>query len=204
LVARWQDSLALSAAALAPIAVMALAFPEGGWEPFAPSSFWPALAGVLLIAGLLPQGTLSERGRRMVRVGAALYALALIGSFALHTPVGGNAARLGALFAGPLLAGALWDRHRLILCVLAPLLLYWQLETPIHDESAIAGDPSVQAAYYAPLRAELRRLNGTHPPRRTIVEVPLTESHWEAADLAGHEGIASSTHATRGSSTGRP
>jgi hypothetical protein len=179
--------IALAVAALTPIAILALAFPEGGYEPFAPSAFWPALGGVLLIALLLPQGSLGERGGRTVRLGAALYALALIGSFALHTPVGGNAARLGALLAGPLLAGVLWERHRLALCLLAPLLLYWQLATPIRDESAIAGDPSVHIAYYAPLRAELRRLNGTRP---TIVEVPLTGAHWEAAYLAGHDGIA--------------
>jgi hypothetical protein len=178
--------LALAVAALTPIVVLALAFPEGGWEPFAPSSFWPALAGVLLIALLLPQGSLTPRARLVVRVGAALYALALIGSFALHTPVGGNSARLGALLAGPLLAGVLWDRHRLILCLLVPVLLYWQIETPINDETALAGDPSVHASYYAPLRAELRTLTGG---RRTIVEVPLTRAHWEAADLAGHDGI---------------
>jgi hypothetical protein len=185
--ARSGRSLALAAAALTPIVVLALAFPEGGWEPFAPSVFWPALAGVLLIALLLPQGSLTPRGRRIVRVGAGVYALALIGSFALQTPVGGNSARLGALLAGPLLAGVAWDRHRLILCLLAPLLLYWQIETPINDRIALAGDPSVHAAYYAPLRAELRSL--THG-RRTIVEVPLTGSHWEAAHLAGHDGIA--------------
>jgi hypothetical protein len=179
--------LALALAALIPIVVLALAFPEGGWEPFAPSAFWPALAGVLLIALLLPQGSLSPRTRLVVRVGAVLYALALIGSFALHTPVGGNSARLGALLAGPLLAGALWDRHRLILCLLVPVLLYWQIETPINDEAELAGDPSVHASYYAPLRAELRTL--THG-RRTIVEVPMTGAHGEAAYLAGHDSIA--------------
>jgi hypothetical protein len=179
--------LTLASAALIPIVILAVAFPEGGWEPFAPSAFWPALAGVLLIALLLPQGSLTPRARLVVRVGAALYALALIGSFALHTPVGGNSARLGALLAGPLLAGVLWDRHRLILCLLVPVLLYWQIETPINDETALAGDPSVHASYYAPLRAELRTL--THG-RRTIVEVPLTGAHWEAVHLAGHDGIA--------------
>jgi hypothetical protein len=179
--------LALAAAALTPIAVLALAFPEGGWEPFAPSVFWPALAGVLAIALLLPRDSLTPHAWRAVRAGAALYALALIGSFALHTPVGSNSARLGALLAGPLLAGVLWDRHRLVLCLLVPVLLYWQLETPINDRRALAGDPSVHASYYAPLRAELRALTGG---RRTIVEVPLTGSHWEAADLAGHGGVA--------------
>jgi hypothetical protein len=182
-----ERGLALAAAALTPIVILALAFPEGGWEPFAPSAFWPALAGVLLIALLLPQGSLTPRARLIVREGAALYALALIGSFALHTPVGGNSARLGALLAGPLLAGVLWDRHRLILCLLVPVLLYWQIETPINDEIELAGDPSVHASYYAPLRAELSAL--THG-RRTIVEVPLTGAHWEAANLAGHDGIA--------------
>jgi hypothetical protein len=182
--------LRLTFAALAPILVLAVAFPEGGYEPFAPSAFWPAFVAVLLIVLLLPQGSLTERGRRVLRMGAALYALALIGSFLLHTPVGGNAARLGALFAGPLLAGVLWDRHRLVLGLLAPVLLYWQMATPIRDLSSIAGDPSVHASYYAPLRAELRGLLGTRPPRRTIVEVPLTGAHWEAAYLPGHEGIA--------------
>jgi hypothetical protein len=179
--------LTLALAALTPIVVLALAFPEGGWEPFAPSSFWPALAGVLLIALLLPQGPLTPRARLLVRVGAVLYALALIGSFVLRTPVGGNAARLGALLAGPLLAGVLWDRRRLTLCLLAPLLLYWQIETPINDEVSLVSDPSVRGAYYTPLRAELHAL--THG-RRTIVEVPLTGSHWEAADLAGYDGVA--------------
>jgi hypothetical protein len=182
--------LAFTAAALAPIAILTIAFPEGGWEPFAPSVFWWAEAGVLAIAVLLPQGPLTPRGRRAVRIGAGLYAVAMAGAFVLHTPVGGNAARLGATLAGPLLVGVLWGDHRRILLVLAPVLLYWQLETPVNDVSSLVGDPSVHAAYYAPLRAELRRLDGSPAHRRTIVEVPLTGAHWEAANLAGHEGIA--------------
>jgi hypothetical protein len=216
--------LALTAAALAPILVLSLAYPEGGYEPFAASAFWPALAGVVLIALLLPQGPLGERGRLVVRLGAALYALALVGAYAVHTPVGGNAARLGPLLAGPLLAGVLWDGRRATLLLLAPALLYWQLVTPIRDLSSISGDPSVHASYYAPLLAELRRLRagrpgaersdatpgegadggitpgegvdgGTTPgegasPSTTIVEVPLTKAHWEAAFLAGHDGVS--------------
>jgi hypothetical protein len=204
-VARSVDGLALMLAALAPIVALALAFPEGGWEPFAASSYWPAVAGVVLIAAALPQGPLSTRGRRTVRVGAALYALAMTGAYVLHTPVGGNAARLGALVAAPLLAGVLWDRRRnkksegpgsppwgrlrhprAVLLALAPLLLYWQLETPINDVIEVAGEASVRASYYAPLRTELRGLTGGGT---TIVEVPLMGSHWEAADLAGHDGI---------------
>ncbi len=179
-------SAALCAAALIPIAALGLAYPDGGYEPFASSAFWPALAGVLLIALLLPQGPLTQRGRRVLRIGAALYALALIGAYAIHTPVGGNAARLGPLIAAPLLAGVLWERHRALLLALAPVLLYWQLATPIRDYSSIAGDPSVNASYYAPVLAELQRLRHERP---TIVEVPMTAAHWESAYLAGHDGI---------------
>jgi hypothetical protein len=177
---------ALCAAALIPIAVLGVAYPDGGYEPFAASAFWPALGGVLLIALLLPQGPLTERGRRVLRAGAVLYALALIGAYAIHTPVGGNAARLGPLLAAPLLAGVLWERQRTVLLLLTPVLLYWQLATPIHDYSSIAGDPSTHASYYRPLLSELHRLRHGRP---TIVEVPMTAAHWESAYLPGHDGV---------------
>jgi hypothetical protein len=202
--------LALMAAALAPILLLTLAFPEGGWEPFAPSVFWPALAGVVAIAALLPRvrSGLTPPAARTLAWGAWLYACALIGSYALHTPVGSNAARLGELFAAPLVAGALWKRrppttnepatanerpgspasgrlrrllaHPLALLALAPVLLYWQLETPINDVSSLAGDPSVNASYYAPLLGELQRRAHGAPLR---VEVALTGAHWESAYL---------------------
>jgi hypothetical protein len=195
--------LTLAAAALVPVLLLTLAFPEGGWEPFAPSVFWPGVAGVALIALLagtgmgaegkclpasVPQlaGGLQPRAVRALTWGAWLYALALVGAFALHTPVGSNAARLGELFAAPLVAGALWEHHRLALVVLAPVLLYWQLETPLNDVAALAGDPSVNASYYAPLLGELEcRAHGA--PLR--VEVPMTGAHWEAAYLPEHGSI---------------
>jgi hypothetical protein len=181
------EAFVLTLATLLPITVLALAFPEGGYEPFAPSSFWPALAGVLLIALLLPRGPLTRPAWRAVRAGTVLYALALIGSFAIKTPVGGNAARLGPELAPALLAGVLWNHRRGALCLIAPLLLYWQLNTPIGDLSLVAGQPSANASYYAPLLAELRRLRNDTP---TIVEVPLTATHAEAAYVAGHDHIS--------------
>jgi hypothetical protein len=80
----------------------------------------------------------------------------------------------------------MWDGRRAVLLALAPLLLYWQLATPIRDFASIAGDPAVHAGYYMSLRAELRRVLHGRP---AIVEVPLTKAHWEAAYLAGHDGI---------------
>jgi hypothetical protein len=177
--------LVFAAAALAPILLLSVLFPEGGWQLFEPLLFWPVLAGVVLVVlvlwragdGLVPQT------QRMLTLGALLYALALLGAFLLRTPVGSNAARLGALLAAPLMVGVLWERRRLALALLAPALLYWQLETPINDFAALANNPSVNASYYAPLSTELLRLAGGRPLR---VEVPLTEAHWESVYLPEH------------------
>lgn len=185
-VADARRGAALCAAALIPVLALSLAYPDGGYEPFAASAFWPALVGVALIALALPQGPLTARAWRVLRAGAALYALALVGAYAIHTPVGGNAARLGALLAAPLLGGVLWSTRRAVLTALAPVLLYWQLATPIRDVSAIWGEESVAGAYYAPVLAELGRLDRGAP---TIVEVPLTKAHWEAAFMPDHDGV---------------
>jgi hypothetical protein len=186
----------IAVAALVPIALLALAFPEGGFQPFAASAFYPALAGVLLIAALIPSDG-SDRGR-VLRAGALLYALAMLGAYVLKTPVGGNVDRLGALAAGPVAACALagrargprrdWRGHALI--VLAPLLLYWQATAPVTDFLAARSDPAVDASYYAPLLRELDRLGvgyGAHPAR---IEVVPSADHWEARFVAERVAIA--------------
>jgi hypothetical protein len=186
-------AIAASVVALPCILLLAAAFPEGGSEPFAAGAFWPELIAALAIAALLPRGALSVGGRRTVRIAACLYALALAASFLIQTPMGGNVVRLGAMFGPPILVGVLWsgtgvaisgraNAGRLVLAALAPLLLYWQLATAIDDQVALAGDPTVQASFYAPLRAKLLALSAGRPIR---VEVPLTNAHWESAYLPG-------------------
>jgi hypothetical protein len=93
--------------------------------------------------------------------------------------------------------GVLWNERRLVLGLLAPVLLYWQLNTPFGDLSLVAGQASAQPSYYAPLVSELARLQGDRRPQRspiggvrTIVEIPLTATHAEAAYVAGHDHIA--------------
>jgi hypothetical protein len=183
---RWWPA-ALTVAALAPIALLTLAFPEGGTQPFVASAFYPALAGVVAI------GLLIEPQERLLRVGAALYALVLIGAYVVPTAVGGNADRLGALMAGPVAACALacasrWRQRALI--VLAPFLFYWQANAPVADFAAAASDPSVNASYYAPLLGELRALGVGYGGRPARIEVVATANHWEARWLAPHVMIA--------------
>lgn len=170
--------IGLAAAALAPVGLLALAFPEGGIEPFVASAFWPVMAfavGALLV---LP------REERVLRIGVALYALGAIAAFAIDTPLGGNVTRLGALFAGPVAALVLWPERRVVLALVAVPLLWWQWDAAIRDVRTAGGDPSVHAAYHAPLLAELER-RGARGGAAGRIEIPFTRGHWEARWVAG-------------------
>jgi hypothetical protein len=187
--------LALAGAALASVALLELAFPEGGTQPFVASAFYPALAAVLVFAMVLPAR------ERVLRAGALLYALAMIGAYAIPSAVGGNADRLGSLLAGPLLACALlvdrpgseagtrsWRRWALV--ALAPALLYWQVRAPIADFVSAADDPAAKRSYYAPLLAELQRLGVGYGARPARIEVVPSRDHAEARWVAGRVAIA--------------
>lgn len=176
--------LSIGLLALIVIVALAVAFPEGGSEPFAGPSFWPAEALLVLI------GTLIDREQRVLRVGILLYGAGLLAAFLIPSPLGGNAVRLGALAAGPLAAGALWRRRRRWLIALAPALTYWQLVAPLRDFAAAASDPSVESSYYTPLLDELSRLSALGPRHPTRIEVVPTRNHWEARWMAPHVALA--------------
>jgi hypothetical protein len=193
---RWRAAGAvLVIGGLAPVLLLLVLFPEGGSEPFAANAFWPDLVLLFACVGLLP------RRERLLRVSGVLYAIVLIGSYAVPSALGGNVDRLGAMLAGPLVALALatrsgwagaraarrwrWGlpRRAQALLALTPLLAYWQVIAPIRDSAAAVGDPSVHASYYAPLLAHLPA-----GPRR--IEIVFTRQHWEAAWVAPHVAIA--------------
>jgi hypothetical protein len=162
------------AAALAPLAALAMAFPEGGTEPFAFSAFWPL---PVMAAGAL---LLLDRHELTLRVGVVLYLVGCVASFALPTAVGSNAARLGEMVAGPLAALLLWPQRRRLLLALAAPLVYVQWHAPVRDLATAAADSAGTVAYYRPLLNFLERQDG--PPFR--VEIPFTRFHWEAYAVA--------------------
>lgn len=170
--------LALAAGALAGIAALTLAFPSAGREPFVASAFWAVPGAAAILLWLLP---LEER---TLRLGTWLYLLLCIVLFLVDTPVGGNATRLGALFAGPLLALPLAGRRNVALVLAAVPLLYWQWQAPVRDVADALGDPSVHRSYYAPLLAELERLTADPAPAEVRVEIPPTHDRWEATYVA--------------------
>ena len=185
LATRRRAALAVAVAALLPPLLLALAFPEGGRQPYAFSAFIPVpvLAATMLI--VLP------RRERVLRWGVVLYALAALAAYLLPTAMGGNASRLGVVFAGPLAACVLLgaERPRLrpwIVAVLLIPLAYWQFGPAVRNVSSEQDDASRFSAYYHPLLEFLD--SHESPPGR--VEVVFTHSQWEAATVAIHEPLA--------------
>jgi hypothetical protein len=180
----WRFALALAASALVTILLLTIAFPEGGTQPFAASSFWPEEALVLLIAALVP------RHERALRVGVLLYGAALLGAFLIPSAVGENAERLGALAAAPVAACVLLPRRTRVLLALAPALLFWQVISTAEDLAAAASDPSVRQASYTPLLDHLRAIGALNANRPTRIEVVPTLVHWDARWMAPDVAIA--------------
>ena len=166
--------VAVVIASALPVLALAVAFPEGGSEPFAFSAFWPIL--LISIAALLviPQGDLA------LRAGVALYALGVVASYLVASPVGSNVTRLAALVAGPLAALLWWPRRTAALLAVALPLLYLQWQAPVRDIRTADDNAEVTAAYFQPLVSYLSQ-QGDQPFR---IEIPFTLFHWEAYVMA--------------------
>ncbi|HWH12599.1 MAG TPA: hypothetical protein VG165_15865 [Solirubrobacteraceae bacterium] len=203
LLAGWREpasrrtGLALGIPAVGAGLLLTLAFPEGGREPF---GTWPMIISLGLTLGFLG---LLPRGERVLRAGAWLYVVGTAASFVLVTPIGDNTTRVGADFAGPLLACALlgrgrsaaagrpiartmlrrWGRPSSLRAATGGLLvglLAWQVFAPVREQAKGFGDPISRQSTYRGLLAYL----GAHDTGPGRIEVTFTESHWEAAILA--------------------
>ena len=171
---------AVFAAAIVPVALLAVAFPEGGAEPFNLLTMAPVL--VVAVLALL----FVDRRMVTLRAGIAVYAVAVLVTFAIPSPVGSNVARMGTLLAAPLATVLFWDRRRTLLAAAILPLLYLGWQAPIRDLSSSSHDRSVSTAYYQPLLQFLGTRRG--PPFR--IEIPFTRFHWEAYVVATHVPIA--------------
>jgi hypothetical protein len=170
--------LTLAVPAAVTVLALALVFPEGGFEPYPLLSFLATAVVVLAFLRALPQR------QPLLRAGASIYLLACVVCLLIHSPMGSNVERYGVLLAGPLL---LCVRPRptagvaVALCVAAG----WVLWGPARETLAVGGGESTKAAYYTPVE---QFLAAQQVPAR--VEVPLTRSHWEAAQLAPSVSLA--------------
>ncbi len=163
--------------ALAPVLLFAIAFPEGGSEPFLFSTMFPIVALSALGAATVPAG------RVRLRAGIAIYVMATVGAYLIPSPVGSNIARLGAFLGAPLAALAWWPARRVLLAITILPLLYLGWEAPVRDVSTSASDKSTATGYYQPLLRFLRAQS--RPPAAPFrTEIPFTQFHWEAYVVA--------------------
>ena len=173
---------AVAVAALVPVGILSILFPEGGTEPFGLATMLPILVVTVAAIVVLPRDQLTLRAVLLV------YAIALLGVWLVPSPVGSNISRLGTLVAAPVCAVVFWDRRRLVALAIVPLL-YLGWEAPVRDLSTSSNDPSVARGYYQPLLGFLdHAAAGPAPPFR--IEIPFTHFHWEAYVVASHYAIA--------------
>jgi hypothetical protein len=170
----------LGAAALIPVLVLPTVFPGQGAMPFHVTDF--ALLLAAFTAGLL---AIPSR-HRTLRIAAALYLAAIVGSYALPTAVGGNISRLGACVGVPLLTAVLWPWRRALVVVIALPMAYLQWAPAVGSVVRNATDASANAAYFQPVVAFLR----AHDTPKGRVEVVPTALHWEAAYVAPFSPLA--------------
>jgi hypothetical protein len=165
----------------APILVVRLFFPVGGWFPFTAGSL-----ALDVVVSALVFWLARERQLPVVMWGAAFYAAACLLFFVVPTALGGNISRLAQLVGGPLVLLLGWTHRRALAAAVVLPLLVWQW-LPTVDGIAYAGkDPSTAAAYYAPLESFL----ASKDIGAGRVEIPFTERHWESAYVASSFALA--------------
>ena len=179
-VARWPDKrgLEIAAVSFATAAVVAVLFPGGGTEPYVFSSFAPAILVTGLAAALVPAD------QKLIRTGLLVYGAALVLTFLVDTPMGGNVNRMGVLLIGPLFLCAIpskWNWKMWPSALLVGLIVIWQIGPVWSDLRDVEDQPAVTPEFYSSLEQTL-------DPRLAIelarVEVLPVASHWESAQLA--------------------
>ncbi len=162
------------ATAVAGIAMASL-IGGGGFFPFPRRALLTVL--VFVLGGML----LVPRRWSALRAGIALYGVSSVVVFLIHSPVGGNMNRLGALVGGPLAVAVLARRrYWKTLVALAVPLLAWQIWPMSTAVARSTSDPSSHASYYTGLDAFLR----TQDVANGRVEVPNLLQHWESYYVA--------------------
>ncbi|MHB9856876.1 hypothetical protein [Streptomyces sp. YIM S03343] len=182
----WRRAAALAVPSFVVVGVTTVLFPFHGEEPMATGrTWWPALLG-LAVAVFAP------RGWPVVRLGGAVYAVGVVLTYFVPSPIGSNVERLALLFAPAVLLAA-WiatQRHArfqrgALAVVLAGSLFWLGSGTPV---SFLKGSKEVPA-WAADTRGLVHEL-GRLDAGRARVEVVPAGDHREAAVLSPHVNLA--------------
>jgi hypothetical protein len=173
---RRRALLVLAAGAAVPLGLIGLLFREPGAMPFTWPVARPLLLGCLAVL-LLCRAT-------PLRLGAALYGLAVVVLFLAPGPVGSNIERLGLLFTGvALVADAALPVPLLVVAVL--VTGQWTARDPWSD----LGNSSAVATEAAASLRLVTILDGLGPLTGRVEVVPFLE-HGEADVVAAHALLA--------------
>jgi hypothetical protein len=166
--------------ALVVMAGLALAFGEGGRQPFGGRILAVAIVMTAVFVATMPAR------ERVLQLGGIAFAAMTVLAFVLSTPLGDNVTRLAAVFMGPVALCALAVRPppRGRVAGLAAVglvgLAAYQWYAPVREMRKGAGDPLARASAYGGV---VRFLESHRIPLGRL-EVPFTTSHWENAVLA--------------------
>jgi hypothetical protein len=176
--------LAVIVAALGPVMLISWIFPQGGTEPFAFTTMLPLVVVSAIALVALP------REMVLLRTGVAIYALATLALFVVPTPIGSNIARMGTFAALPLAALVYSGRRPRLLALAFLPLLYIGWSPAVRDGISGDLDNIASTSFYQPV-LDFLALEATAPgaaPFRT--EIPFTEFHWEAYEVARRFSLA--------------
>ncbi len=169
----------LSAAAIAPVVIVSMLYPQGGSFPFR----WTALLWTLAVCAVVL--VLVPAQYRLVRLVAGLYGLASIAAFLVPTPLGANITRLGMYAAAPVLLTLVPLTVVVAVVVFVPLI-WWQWSPALDAILRARDDPSIEESYYRPLL----RFFASVDAQNARVEIVPTGRHWETAFVANEVPIA--------------
>jgi hypothetical protein len=169
--ARRIASLSACAGVLGAAGVSHWLFPLSGYEPFD--------RGQLVICLIIQIGIAVVPVGARVRAGALLGAALIIGTYFVHSPLGGNVARLSVLLM-PAAAVADLAVRRLAAQGVAAVLLIYPVTQTVGDVMA-SYDPSANPNFATALE---QRLSADPVARKQRIEVVDASTHWGAARLA--------------------
>jgi hypothetical protein len=181
---RRRSALVLSGVLVAVAGVLAVVFVNPGTMSFP----WWHVTLALVAAGAVARVCPS----REVRVGAAMFAIAIVAFALVPTAVGTNMMRLVWLTAGPAIVATATlpalpklGLRRAGIAVLGLGALSWPV-TDLTVQLAQAASPQASRSYYASLVDELQRRSATAGPAAMGQRVEIVDpaSHWSAAYVA--------------------
>ncbi|WP_235031934.1 MFS transporter [Actinacidiphila yanglinensis] len=181
---RRADACVLAAAPPLVVGTTSLLFPFYGVQPFA----W--YLAVLPLAVAVGISRVVPATWRSMRLGALVYALGVLLTWAVPSPIGSNVERLALLFGGTVLlivamGSPRGTRRALTLWLAFGCVATWQIAEPVYDQVTTHASPAT-AEHAGPLISELRRIRAD----RGRVEVVPMSSHWEASGLSPYVNLA--------------